>query len=140
MTVDVKYDFEPFEDTPHDECGPFYDRFISEDAAHAWINNINQDRLRAGLEQYYVVSIKEVHPNSMPDDTIGYGFDVGDVVYHEKDIHGVSGIVTNIDYDNDLGGVTTCNVVWGATSWVDAINTPRTDQDIQWTNKLVRCE
>jgi hypothetical protein len=50
---------------------------------------------------------------------------------------GETGIVTEIDTDCDLGGVTTCRVVWGAKSSEDAMSTLREDQDIQWTNKLI---
>jgi hypothetical protein len=49
----------------------------------------------------------------------------------------MAGIVTELDVDYDLGGVTTCRVVWGAETIEDATETPRADQDIQWTNKLV---
>lgn len=70
-------------------------------------------------------------------DAVDYGFGVGDSVYHVGD-NAMGGIVTELDADYDLGGVTTCRVVWGATSFEDAMATPRDDQDIQWTNKLVR--
>lgn len=67
---------------------------------------------------------------------MNYGFQVGDTVHHIKDSE-LYGIVTEIDFDHDLGDVTTCRVVWDVES-VDAANlTPREDQDIQWTNKLV---
>lgn len=66
-----------------------------------------------------------------------YGFQVGDTVCHLKDGETL-GVVTELDADHDLGGVTTCRVVWGANSVEDAMATPRADQDIQWTNKLVR--
>jgi hypothetical protein len=65
-----------------------------------------------------------------------YGFDVADTVRHIKG-GAMSGIVTELDSEHDLGGVTTCRVVWGAESVEDAMATPREDQDIQWTNKLV---
>lgn len=65
-----------------------------------------------------------------------YGLQVGDSVRHIKG--GEAGIVTELDAAHDLGGVTTCRVVWGASSVEDAQTTPRADQDIQWTNKLVR--
>jgi hypothetical protein len=66
-----------------------------------------------------------------------YGFVVGNSVCHIGD-NAMEGIVTELDAEYDLGGVTTCRVVWGATSVEDAMATPREDQDIQWTNKLVR--
>lgn len=66
-----------------------------------------------------------------------YGFDVGDLVFHIKD-NDMSAIVTEIDSEHDLGDVTTCRVVWDAKSLEDANNTPREDQDIQWTNKLIK--
>lgn len=65
-----------------------------------------------------------------------YGFNVGDTVCHIKDYE-MTGIVTEIDSEYDLGDVTTCRVVWGAENVTDAMQTPREDQDIQWTNKLV---
>lgn len=65
-----------------------------------------------------------------------YGFNVGDSVCHIKDYQMV-GIVTEIDSEYDLGDITTCRVVWDAKDFQDAKNTPREDQDIQWTNKLV---
>lgn len=73
------------------------------------------------------------------DSVIDYGFDVGDVVCHqaETDAHG---IVTELDSDHDLGGVTTCRVAWGANTWEEAMAVPREDQDIQWTNKLYRVD
>lgn len=66
-----------------------------------------------------------------------YGFDVGDSVVHNRDVEEI-GIVTELDTEYDHGGITTCRVVWGATSLEDARRTPRADQDIQWTNKLSR--
>lgn len=69
-------------------------------------------------------------------DVVGpYGFGVGDRVTHCKG--GEPGIVTELDSAHDLGGVTTCRVAWGADSLEDALATPREDQDVQWTNKLV---
>lgn len=65
-----------------------------------------------------------------------YGFQLHDRVSHIKD-NDLHGIVTELDGDHDLGGVTTCRVVWGAYSVEDAMSTPRDDQDIQWTNKLI---
>lgn len=65
-----------------------------------------------------------------------YGFGVGDKVEHIKG--GGPGYVIELDAAHDLGGVTTTRVVWGATSFEDAKNTPREDSDIQWTNKLMR--
>jgi hypothetical protein len=67
---------------------------------------------------------------------VDYGFGVGDSVRHKKESE-PTGIVTELDSDHDLGDVTTCRVVWGAESLEDAMSTPRADQDIQWTNKLV---
>ncbi|MBB4867819.1 hypothetical protein HNP46_006738 [Pseudomonas nitritireducens] len=64
-----------------------------------------------------------------------YGFTVGSTVQHIKDPQ--PGIVTEIDSDQDLGDVTTCRVVWGAESLQDALDTPRPDQDLLFTNKLV---
>lgn len=65
-----------------------------------------------------------------------YGFEVGDPVCHVKD-YSVVGFVTEIDYDADCAGITTCRVVWDAVDFQDAMNTPREDQDIQWTNKVI---
>lgn len=70
-------------------------------------------------------------------DVCDYGFVVGNSVCHIGD-NAMAGIVTELDAEYDLGGVTTCRVVWGAESLEDALATPREDQDIQWTNKLVR--
>lgn len=72
----------------------------------------------------------------MATEHLDYGFNVGDQVVHVKG--GGYGYVTEIDVDNDLGGVTTVRVVWGSTSFQDAITTPREDTDVQWTNKLIR--
>lgn len=68
-----------------------------------------------------------------------YGFLVGDSVFHIKD-NAMVGFVTELDADYDLGDVTTCRVVWGAISFKDAKETPREEQDIQWTNKLLRVQ
>lgn len=68
-----------------------------------------------------------------------YGFQVGDTVCHIKDTE-LCGVVTELDADHDLGGVTTCRVAWGTRSLAEAQATPREEQDIQWTNKLVRVE
>lgn len=67
---------------------------------------------------------------------IDYGFGIGDLVCHIGD-DAMEGIVTELDADYDLGGVTTCRVAWGATSMEEAQAMPREDQDIQWTNKLI---
>lgn len=58
---------------------------------------------------------------------IDYGFSIGDRVYHIKD-SSLVGVVTAIDSDFDLGGITTCEVLWD-DSLVDLT-------DVQWTNKL----
>jgi len=68
-----------------------------------------------------------------------YGFHVGDTVCHVKDSE-MRGIATELDAGHDLGGVTTCRIAWGAVSIEDAMATPRSDQDIQWTNKLVHVQ
>lgn len=68
-----------------------------------------------------------------------YGFAVGDQVTHVRD-DSVNGYVTELDADHDLGDVTTCRVVWGANSFEEAKNTPRDEQDIQWTIKLMLAE
>lgn len=70
------------------------------------------------------------------DTAINYGFSVGDKVTHLKD-QSLVGIVMEIDADFDQGGVTTCRVAWGAVDFEDAKNTPRDEQSIHWTNKLV---
>lgn len=75
--------------------------------------------------------------NSEKNIMVDYGFNVGDSVYHIKD-NNMSAIVTEIDFEHDLGDITTCRVVWEAKSLEDALNTPREDQDIQWTNKLIK--
>jgi len=72
-----------------------------------------------------------------PEPAVDYGVALGDTVNHIKGDE-LPGIVTELDSDHDLGGVTTCRVAWGATSLEEAMATPRADQDIQWTNKLVR--
>jgi hypothetical protein len=69
--------------------------------------------------------------------TTDYGFIVGDSVNHVGD-NEMEGIVTELDTDYDLGGVTTCRVAWGAKTVEAALASPREDQDIQWTNKLTR--
>ncbi|HCF3018588.1 TPA: hypothetical protein NIB55_005858 [Pseudomonas aeruginosa] len=74
----------------------------------------------------------------MQTEQVDYGFKVGDQVIHIKG--GDSGYVTELDVENNLGGVTTARVVWGASSFQDAQTTPREDADIQWTNKLIRIE
>lgn len=61
-------------------------------------------------------------------------FKVGSNVRHLRD-DSLEGVMVQID--EDLGGVTTCRVVWGAQSLEEALATPREDQDIQWTTKLV---
>ena len=68
-----------------------------------------------------------------------YGINVGDTACHVKD-YSLTGIVVEIDTEYDQGGVTTCRVAWGASSLEEAKSFPREDQDIQWTNKLVRVE
>jgi len=70
---------------------------------------------------------------------IDYGFGVGDLVCHIGD-DAMAGIVTELDADYDLGGVTTCRVAWGATSMEEAKAIAREDQDVQWTNKLILAE
>lgn len=69
-------------------------------------------------------------------DSTEYGFTVGDKVCHVKD-HSVFGICTQLDSDYDLGGITTCGVVWGVESLNDAMDTSLDETDIQWTNKLI---
>lgn len=68
-------------------------------------------------------------------DPLCYGFVLGSPVRHVKG--GEVGYVTELDADHDLDGITTTRVVWGATSYEDALATPREDSDIQWTHKLV---
>ena len=51
----------------------------------------------------------------------------GDMVYHVKD-QDLVGVVTHVD--RNLPHPTTCNVLWEGTE----------DDDIQWTNKLVRID
>lgn len=68
-----------------------------------------------------------------------YGFKVRDRVCHVGD-NNISGIVTELDAEHDLGGVTTCRVVWDAKTFKEAMESPREDHDIQWTNKLFRLE
>lgn len=46
----------------------------------------------------------------MQTEQVDYGFKVGDQVIHIKG--GDSGYVTELDVENDLGGVTTARVVW----------------------------
>jgi hypothetical protein len=59
---------------------------------------------------------------------------VGSNVQHVRD-DSLNGVV--VEMDEDLGGVTTCRVVWGAKSLEDALAASREDQDIQWTTKLL---
>lgn len=68
-----------------------------------------------------------------------YGVQVWDTVHHIKDAE-TPGVIVQLDSDHDQGGVTTCRVVWGATSIEEAKATPREDHDIQWTDKLVRAQ
>ncbi len=70
---------------------------------------------------------------------VDYGFAVGDVVNHVKDAS-ATGVVTEIDTDFDLGGVTTCRVLWDVGTLEEAHTFPYKDQDVQWTNKLARVE
>lgn len=65
-----------------------------------------------------------------------YGIDVGSRVtlFKEPDPEGV---IVQIDVDHDLGGTTTCLVVWGAEDLDDAMSRMKEERDIQWTNKLV---
>lgn len=65
--------------------------------------------------------------------------DVGDKVTHRKG-DGEIGFVMEVDFEYDLGGVTTCRVVWDVETFEQAKAAPREDQDIQWTNKLVKIE
>lgn len=71
------------------------------------------------------------------EELIDYGFIEGDVVSHVKDSE-EQGVVVAIDSAYDLGGVTTCRVVWGVTTLEEARKVPTQDQDVQWTNKLYR--
>jgi len=71
-----------------------------------------------------------------PNGAVDYGFLVDDFVEHVRD-NTLIGIVVQIDSEHDLGGVTTCRVVWGAKTVAEAHATDKIDQDIQWTNKLV---
>lgn len=64
-----------------------------------------------------------------------YGFEVGDQVALMREAE-PSGIVVAIDHLHDLGGTTTCQVVWGAKTMEEALEAPLSDRDIQWTNKL----
>lgn len=65
-----------------------------------------------------------------------YGFDVGSRVslFKEPD---PAGVVVQIDVDHDVGGSTTCLVVWGADDLEDAMSRSEDERDIQWSNKLV---
>lgn len=65
-----------------------------------------------------------------------YGFNVWDAVKHVKDDE--VGIVTEIDSDADLGGVTTCRVAWGVDNAEDARKIAQEDTSIHWTNKLYK--
>ncbi len=62
------------------------------------------------------------------------GFASGDRVCHSRDSN-LEGVIVALD--SDVGGLTTCSVVWGATSLDDALAAPHCDRDVQWTNKLV---
>ena len=65
-----------------------------------------------------------------------YGFEVGDRVVHVKDPATV-GVVSSIDVEYDLGGVTTCTVNWDNESG-EADNVTEQHESVHWTNKLVK--
>lgn len=65
-----------------------------------------------------------------------YGFCVGSLVLHLREMDGEAGVVLEIDSEHDQGDVTTCRVLWGVTSLNEAISYHREDSDIVWTNKL----
>lgn len=67
------------------------------------------------------------------------GLEVGDKVTHRKG-DGETGFVIEVDFEYDLGGVTTCRVVWDVETFEQAKASPREHQDIQWTNKLVKVD
>lgn len=71
---------------------------------------------------------------------MNYGFVVGSIVNHVKDMGGESGIVIEIDSDHDLGDITTCRVAWGVTDIEQAKALPKEDSSVHWTNKLVLAE
>lgn len=62
---------------------------------------------------------------------------VGDVVQHIRDEKWV-GVVVEVDAYSFYADVTACVVAWGVTSLYDAEQLPRTELDVQWTNKLCR--
>lgn len=60
-----------------------------------------------------------------------------DKVEHVKD-GSVKGIVVHVD--DNLKGTTTCRVAWGVETQEEAEKMPVEDTDIQWTNKLIKCD
>lgn len=88
----------------------------------------SQQVLRIKALESLLRSIKEV-----------IALDVGDKVTHRKG-EGEIGFVMEVDFEYDLGGVTTCRVVWDVETFEQAKAVLREDQDIQWTNKLVKVE
>lgn len=87
-----------------------------------------QKGLRIKALESLLRSIKEV-----------IALDVGDRVTHRKG-DGETGFVIEVDFEYDLGGVTTCRVVWDVETFEQAKAAPLEHQDIQWTNKLVKVE
>lgn len=116
---------------------PYYCRVDRVTNKFVVITGENGDSKRKSIEW----AIRELSTPNSPNNVnekniLDYGFQVGDTVCHIKD-NDMKGIVTEIDTNNDCGGVTTCLVVWGANSFDDAMLTPRDNHDIQWTNKLI---
>lgn len=72
----------------------------------------------------------------MTDNQKRYGFDVGSRVTLLREAD-VDGVVVQIDESHDLGGSTTCLVVWDARDLEEALSRPPQDRDIQWSNKIV---
>ena len=102
-----------------------------EDRMNYWFDANDRDGqsgLRIHALECLLRSIKEL-----------IALDVGDKVTHRRG-DGEVGFIIEVDFEHELGGVTTCRVVWDVENFEQAKATPREHQDIQWTNKLVKVE
>lgn len=101
---------------------------VEDQSVHSWHTKIKL----VGIEGWF-------NSTCFINSIIDYGFSVGDVVCHVKD-PSTRGVVFDIDEAHDLGGVTTCRVAWDVMNLEEALQLPKADTDIQWTNKLSRVE
>jgi len=102
-----------------------------EERINYWFNANDRDGqsgLRIHALERLLRSIKEL-----------IALDIGDKVTHRKG-DGETGFIVEVDFEYDLGGVTTCRVVWDVETFEQAKAAPREHQDIQWTNKLVKVD